>query len=238
MMGAPRTQKAKLSVLARCPKTTMRPRCRKRQTVDGLRSQKLVPHSSQEPLHRHAASPLDRAHQAAAKTVRGQPCRLARPRPSGTPGGEPPDPFDAPHPLRYPLVSPFLLQANGKRRRWPVQNLFSETRSLATLTHSKKVLDGHPSAFAKDDSIHEEKGGKKKRQRHHGAAAFSHYQKEPSPGISPGCRYSGSFLDWKNAGPMTTTVLSQNKNKKGSRPLRGLLILLCRSPYGRADSIS
>jgi hypothetical protein len=31
------------------------------------------------------------------------------------------------------------------------------------LTHSKKVLDGHPSAFAKDDSIHEEKGGKEKR---------------------------------------------------------------------------
>jgi hypothetical protein len=43
--------------------------------------------------------------------------------------------------------------------------LFSQARSLAALPPSKKVLDGHPSAFAKDDSIHEEKGGEENAHR-------------------------------------------------------------------------
>ena len=112
-------------------------------------------------LIRHVQLPLDRANQAAAKTVRGQPCRLARPRPSGAPGGWPPDPFNAPHPLRYPLVPPFFPVANCKRRRWPIQNLFSQARSLAALTHSKKVLDGDPSAFTKTIPSMRKKGGRK-----------------------------------------------------------------------------
>ena len=112
-------------------------------------------------LIRHRPLPLDRANQAAAKTVRGQPCRRARPRPSGAPGGWPPDPFDAPRPLRYPLVTPFFPAPNGKRSRWPIQNLFSQARSLAALTLSKKVLDGHPSAFAQDIPSMRKKGARK-----------------------------------------------------------------------------
>ena len=124
-------------------------------------------------LKRHVQIPLDRANQAAAKTVRGQPCRRARPRPSGAPGGWPPDPFDAPHPLRYPLVPPFFPAANCKRRRWPIKNLFSQARSLAALTLSKKVLDGHPSAFTKTIPSMRKKGGGEKRQHLQSPRALS-----------------------------------------------------------------
>lgn len=117
-------------------------------------------------LIRRLPLPVDRANQAAAKTVRGQPCRLARPRPSGAPGGQPPDPCDAPHPLRYPLVPPFFPKTNSQRRRWPVKNLFSKARSLAALTLSKKVLDRHPSALAKTIPSMRKKGGSKNRTPH------------------------------------------------------------------------
>jgi hypothetical protein len=63
-------------------------------------------------LDRQILVTLDRANQAAAKTVRRQPCLLARPRPSGSPGGKPPGPFHAPHPLRYPFVLRCILQGN------------------------------------------------------------------------------------------------------------------------------
>ena len=142
-------------------------------------------------LNRHLRLPVDRANRAAAKTVRGQPCRLARPRPSGAPGGQPPDPFDAPHSLRYPLVPPFFLKTNLQRRRWPVKNLFSKARSLAALTLSKKVLDRHPSALAKTIPSMRKKGGSKKRHAAHAAAS-------PPPGKNQHFKINSSLWHGQN----------------------------------------
>jgi hypothetical protein len=113
-------------------------------------------------LIRHRPLPLDRANQAAAKTVRGQPCRLGAPSCLRRARGQAPKPLQRSASAPLPIRAPFFLPANGKRRRWPVQNFFSEARSLAALTHSKKVLDGHPSAFAKTIPSMRKKGEEKR----------------------------------------------------------------------------
>jgi hypothetical protein len=78
------------------------------------------------------------------KPSAASPCRLARPRPSGAPGGGPPDPFDAPHPLRYPLVPPFSSLQIVSDGAGPSRTYFHKpARSLRSLTR-KKFLTGAP----------------------------------------------------------------------------------------------
>ena len=143
------------------PQTTMKERSVYGQAVESVESQKRVSPSSHEPLIRKVPFPLDRANQTAAKTVRGQPCRLARPRPSGAPGGQTPDPFNAPHPLRYPLVPPFSSQQMISEGAGPSRSYFHKrVRSRCSLTR-KKFWTGAPAPSPKTIPSMRKKGEEK-----------------------------------------------------------------------------
>jgi hypothetical protein len=160
--------------------------------VESAESQELVSTSSHEPLNRHVSFPLDRANQAAAKTVRGQPCRLARPRPSGAPGGQPPGPFHAPHPLRYPLVPPFSSEQMLSEGAGPSRTYFHKpARSLCSLTR-KKFWTGTPAPSPKTIPSMRKKGEAKTGTPPRSSVEYLNQRKEPYPSIPPGCRFLGS----------------------------------------------
>jgi len=141
---------------------------------------------------RHGQLSLDRANQAAAKTVRGQPCRLACPRPSGAPGVQPPDPCNAPHPLRYPLVPPFSSQQMVSEGAGPSRTYFHKpARSLCSLTR-KKFWTGTPATSPKMIPSMRKKGGRKNGSPSTVLCRIPKPKKGPYPSIPPGCRFSGS----------------------------------------------
>ena len=139
-------------------------------------------------------------NQAAAKTVRGQSLPTSAPSSLERAWGLAPRPFRRSASAPLPISPPFFLAANGKRRRWPIQNLFSPARSLAALPHSKKVLDGHPSPFAKTIPSMRKKGGRK-------------------TGALPAAWLS---LHTATQGMPPLISFSEHNQKKGSRPLHGL----------------
>ena len=157
----------------------MRERCGNGEAVESVERQKQVSTASHELVNGQAKFPLDRANQAAAKTVRGQPCRLVRPRLSGAPGGKPPDPFHAPHPLRYPIVPPFSSEQIVSEGAGPSRTYFQKpARSLHSLTR-KKSWTGTPAPSPKTIPSMRKKGGKKTGGPPRCSVACQNQRKEP-----------------------------------------------------------